>query len=155
MIVKETSYQQYHSELNQNKWYFDKIKCFSKAYSQVSNRQDFPLINFFHFLPPSPTLFSTPCLLILETFTSLPFYSRLQVYKFMCTVNSSSVKPRQSHKTFWYTFFSLFISLAEIFQPPFLFCPSFYLKLNSMIWVCYFWKKKSYMFWQWLVLTPV
>ena len=105
MIVKETSYQQYHSELNQNRWYFDKIKCFSKAYSHVSNIQDFPLINFFHFLSSSPTLFSTPCLLILQTFTSLPFYARLLVYKFMCTVSSSSVKPRQSHKTFWYTCF--------------------------------------------------
>ena len=143
MIVKETSYQQYHSELNQNRWYFDKIKCFSKAYSHVSNRQDFPLINFFHFLSSSRTLFSTPCLLILQTFTSLPFYARLLVYKFMCTVSSSSVKPRQSHKIFDIHVFSLFISLAEIFQPPCLFCPSFYLKLNSMIWVCYFWKKKK------------
>ena len=36
-------------------------------------------------MPPSPILFSTPCLLILENFASFPFYSRLR------TVNSGSV----------------------------------------------------------------
>ena len=39
-------------------------------------------------MPPSPNLFSTLRLLILENFESLPFYSRLPVYKFMCTVDS-------------------------------------------------------------------
>ena len=50
-------------------------------------------------MPPSPTLFSTPHLLVLENFASLPFYFRLPVYWFMCTVDSGSMKPRQSHKT--------------------------------------------------------
>ena len=34
----------------------------------------------FHFFPPSPTLFSTPRLLILENFACIPFYSRLPIY---------------------------------------------------------------------------
>ena len=56
-------------------------------------------------MPPSPTLFSTPRLVILENFATLPFYSRLPVYWFMCIVDSGSVKPRQSHKTVWCTCF--------------------------------------------------
>ena len=74
-------------------------------YYPVLNRRDSPLINYSIFLPPSPTLFSTPHLLILENFTSLPFYSRLPIYYFMCTVNSGSVKLRQSYKTGWCTCF--------------------------------------------------
>ena len=39
-----------------------------------------PRLSIIRFLPPSPTLFSTSRLLILENFASLPFYSRLPVY---------------------------------------------------------------------------
>ena len=39
-----------------------------------------PAYYLFRFLTPSPTLFSTPRLLILENFDSLLFYSRLPVY---------------------------------------------------------------------------
>ena len=56
-------------------------------------------------MPPSPTLFSTPRLLILENFASLP------VYWFMCTVDSNSMKPRQSRKTICCT--CCFIHIAQ------------------------------------------
>ena len=49
-------------------------------HSRVSNRRDSPLINYSVVLPSSATLFSTPRLLILENFASLPFYSRPPVY---------------------------------------------------------------------------
>ena len=41
----------------------------------------------FRFLPPSLTLLSTPRLLILENFASLPFYP-------MCSIDSGNAKPR-------------------------------------------------------------
>ena len=50
------------------------------SYSRLSNKRNSPLINYSVFLPPTPTLFSTPRLLILDNFASLPFYSRLPVY---------------------------------------------------------------------------
>ena len=39
-----------------------------------------PRLLYISFLPPSPTLFDTSRLLILDNFASLPFYSRISVY---------------------------------------------------------------------------
>ena len=44
-----------------------------QPYSRASNRRNSPLVKYSVFLPPSSTLFSTPHLLILEKFASLPF----------------------------------------------------------------------------------
>ena len=69
------------------------------VFGHFSRSAGLPAYKLFRFLSPFPTLFSNPRLLILENFVSLPFYSRLPVYQFMRTVDSGSVKPKQSHKT--------------------------------------------------------
>ena len=110
----------------------------------------------FRFLPPSPILFSTPRLLILENFTSLPFYSRLPVYQFMCTIDSGTVNPRQSHKTIWCTCFFISMTFISIYRLrfgdfsckfqvilhvdklPFYFLCSFCWYFHRIVWWFYF-----------------
>ena len=63
-------------------------------YSRVSNR--LLIIPFFTTLP---NLIQHSPFINFGGFCQPPFYSRLPVYQFMCTVDIGSVKHRQSHKT--------------------------------------------------------
>ena len=90
-----------------------RVKHFS---NRILSRWDSPLINYSVFCHP-PQLFSSPRFLILENFVSLPFYSRLPVYYLMRTVDSGSVKPRQSNKTVWCTcFFYISMTFIRIYR---------------------------------------
>ena len=82
-----------------------KGKCRANSHTLEFRIGGTPRLFIIMFFATLPTLFSTPRLLISENFPSLSFYSRLPVYWFMCTVESGSVKPRQSYKTVRCTFF--------------------------------------------------
>ena len=98
-------------------WVLQKILKNEKKipYPRVSNRQDFPLVNY-SFFTTLPNLIQHPRWLILENLASVLFYSRLPVHEFMCTVKSGSMKPRQSHKTVWCTCFSISMMFRGIYR---------------------------------------
>ena len=100
-------------------------------------------------MPPFATLFSTPRLLILETFSILRFYSRLPVYQFMCTVDSGSVKPRERHKTVWCTCFFITMTFISIYSLRFRSDSSFRKTLYFLYFLLIFSQDRLMILFQW------
>ena len=106
-MPKENISQQFRLEkVNEARYYFieeiNQNELMTKKHKKVCsvlNYIDHLLKVEFQIDRTQPQPYSAIRLLILENFASLPFYSRLPVYQFMCAVNSGSMMPRQRHKT--------------------------------------------------------